>query len=180
MIRLPIVGVMGSSELSWDDYAVPLGAWLATQPVHLLTGGGKGVMTSVSRAFTAVKPRLGMSIGCLPTEPENGQYICRPNYPNPYIEIPIITPLGINGLPGQPDDAITRNHVNILTATIVIALPGSVGTKNEVELAIKFNKPIVLFGPQEAFDGFVASVTRLREMSQIQSWVTEQLNAVTA
>lgn len=174
--RYPIIGVMGSSEKSWDDYAAPLGHWLATLPVHLLTGGGKGVMTSVAQAFTAVSPRRGLSIGCLPTEQENGQFICRSNYPNPYIEIPIVTPLGINGLPGQPDDAVTRNHVNILTANIVIALPGSVGTKNEVELALQFSKPVVLFGPVAAFADFVATAPRLIALADVQRWVQEQLN----
>ena len=85
---------------------------------------------------------------------------------------------GINGLPGQPDDAITRNHVNILTSNIVIALPGSVGTKNEVELAVKFNKPIVLFGPQEAFADFIAAVPRLTALVAVQDWVNGQLSAV--
>lgn len=175
MSRLPIVGVMGSSEKDWDDYAVPLGRWLATQPVHLLTGGGNGVMTSVSRAFTAVSPRPGLSIGCLPTEQENGQFICRSNYPNPYVEIPIVTPLGINGLAGQPEDAITRNHVNILTANIVIALPGSVGTKNEVELALQFKKPLVLFGPPDAFHDFAAAARRLSALPDVLDWVVNQL-----
>lgn len=178
MQRLPIIGVMGSSEKSWDDYAVPLGQWLATLPVHLLTGGGKGVMTSVSQAFTSVAARQGLSIGCLPTEPENGQFICRPNYPNPYVEIPIVTPLSINGLPGEAEDAVTRNHVNILTATIVIALPGSVGTKNEVVLAVKFHKPVVLFGPHEAFDAFLPSVLRITSLAPLQKWVAEQLKVV--
>ncbi len=178
MTRLPIVGVMGSSEISWDEYAVPLGHWLATLPVHLLTGGGKGVMTSVAQAFTSITPRQGLSIGCLPTERENDLFICRSHYPNPYIEIPIVTPLGINGLPGQPDDAITRNYVNILTSNIVIALPGSIGTKNEVELAVKFSKPVVLFGSETAFGDFVAAVPRLTALADVQGWVLGQLNRV--
>ena len=36
--RLPIVGVMGSARESHPDLAIPLGTWLATLPVHLLTG----------------------------------------------------------------------------------------------------------------------------------------------
>ena len=51
--RLPIVGVMGSGSHPHADLAEPLGRWLAAQGVHLLTGGGAGVMEAVSRAFCA-------------------------------------------------------------------------------------------------------------------------------
>ncbi|MBP7252087.1 MAG: DNA-binding protein, partial [Alphaproteobacteria bacterium] len=79
---------------------------------------------------------------------------------------------------GQPDDAITRNHVNILTATIVIALPGSVGTKNEVALAVQYKKPVVLFGSPNAFDDFVGAVPRLTLLKDVQDWVEGQLGAM--
>ena len=48
-MRLPVVGVMGSGEKEHLPRTEDLGRWLATQRVHLLTGGGKGVMTAVSR-----------------------------------------------------------------------------------------------------------------------------------
>src|SRR5690606_16565050 len=43
--RLPIVGVMGSGS-SASALAEPLGAALAELPIHLLTGGGAGVMAA--------------------------------------------------------------------------------------------------------------------------------------
>ena len=63
MKRLPIVGVMGSGRESYSDQAAPLGRWLATQDVHLLTGG---VMGAVSRAFYEVSGRKGLVIGIIP------------------------------------------------------------------------------------------------------------------
>lgn len=176
MLRLPIVGVMGSSQLAWEDYAVPLGRWLAKQPVHLLTGGGAGVMTSVSQAFVAVAPRQGLAIGCLPTEARDGQFVLRAGYPNPFIEIPIVTPLNING----KTTGVNRNHVNILTADIVVALPGNVGTLNEVELALQFGKPVALYGPDDYFVDFPQTVTRYTDLPDVTGWITQQMQALKA
>ena len=66
--RLPIVGVMGSGCHGHATRAEPVGRWLGGEPVHLLTGGGGGVMETVSRAFTKVEGRRGISIGILPGE----------------------------------------------------------------------------------------------------------------
>ena len=52
--RIPIVGVMGSGTSSFEERATQLGRWLATQGVHLLTGGGGGIMASVSKAFNEI------------------------------------------------------------------------------------------------------------------------------
>lgn len=49
--HFPVVGVMGSGTSPHEDRASRLGCWLAKQGVHLLTGGGEGVMASVSKAF---------------------------------------------------------------------------------------------------------------------------------
>ncbi|HUT02907.1 MAG TPA: DNA-binding protein, partial [bacterium] len=46
--RLPIVGVLGSGSEPHEEKAKPLGEWLAREGVHLLTGGGGGVMEAVS------------------------------------------------------------------------------------------------------------------------------------
>jgi predicted Rossmann-fold nucleotide-binding protein len=46
--------------------AIPLGEWLASIGVHLLTGGGKGVMESVSKAFYESPARQGVVLGVIP------------------------------------------------------------------------------------------------------------------
>lgn len=172
MHKLPIIGVMGASTAAWAEYAVPLGRHIAGLQAHLLTGGGAGVMTSVAEAFTSVQPRAGLSIGCLPTLSENEGFQLKPGYPNPYIEIPIVTPLNTVAAAGS---MLNRNYVNILTSDIIIALPGNSGTLNEAELALRFGKPIILFGPTEAFATFPAELTRYREMPPVIDWIATHL-----
>ena len=142
-VRLPIVGVMGSSTNALIDRATALGLWLATQNVHLLTGGGGGVMEAVSKAFHSVNERRGKIIGILPGTVDGSKYQPMPGYPNPWIEIPIRTHLPLSGLSGT--DLASRNHINILTANVIVALPGSHGTASEVRLALQYQKPLVAF-----------------------------------
>lgn len=132
---------MGAGAHSHQDLAVPLGRRLARLGVHLLTGGGTGVMTSVSRAFAEVEDRAGLVIGVLPLAEAGGGPGTPSGYPNPWVELPVRTHLGKLGA-----DAFSRNHVNVLTSDVVVALPGSFGTASEVALAIEYGRPLVLFG----------------------------------
>lgn len=136
--RLPVVGVMGSGSHAHEDRAGELGRWLAAAGVHLLTGGGGGVMTSVSRAFFETAGRAGGVIGVLPGDPEPP-----PGYPNPWVEIPIRTHLPAMGALGA--DPRSRNHINILSSDVIVALPGSAGTSSEVRLACAYGRPVVAF-----------------------------------
>jgi uncharacterized protein (TIGR00725 family) len=142
-MRLPIVGVMGSSEHAHADLAEPLGALIATLPVHLLTGAGQGAMESVSAAFTRVKDRAGLCIGIVPAESLDHPLTTPEGYPNAHVELAIRTHL----VRKQPMlwDGLTRNHVNILTADAVVALPGSHGTKHEIEISVRYGKPTAAF-----------------------------------
>lgn len=137
--RRPVVGVMGSGSEPHDDLAVPLGRWLARRGVDLLTGGGRGVMTSVSRAFAETPGRSGLVIGVLPGNP-----LPPPGYPNPWVEIVIRTHLPWSGERGT--DPASRNHVNVLSSDAVIALPGGAGTVSEVLLALRYGRPLVAYG----------------------------------
>ncbi|MDE2803980.1 MAG: hypothetical protein OXN18_02420 [Gemmatimonadota bacterium] len=141
MNQLPIVGVMGSGARAHADLAAPLGRRLARLGVHLLTGGGRGVMASVSRAFAEVEGRAGLVIGILPHLEEDGGPASPPGYPNRWVELPIRTQLGKEG--AEPD---SRNHVNVLTSDVVVALPGSSGTASEVDLALSYGRPLILLG----------------------------------
>jgi uncharacterized protein (TIGR00725 family) len=140
---LPIVGVIGSGATAGAD-AAELGAWLAEENVHLVTGGGTGVMHAVSEAFCMARSpaHRGAILGILPcssadrTRPKRG-------YPNPWVEIPIHTHLPLSGDHGQDD--LSRNHLIVLTASVIIAMPGSSGTSSEVALALQYRRPIVAF-----------------------------------
>lgn len=71
----PIIGVTGSGTVDEVRLATALGAWCANSGYHLLTGGGKGVMTSVSRAFAEAREQLegdkdcGLILSVLPGLP---------------------------------------------------------------------------------------------------------------
>ncbi|MGQ0527478.1 MAG: hypothetical protein ACT4OY_05540 [Alphaproteobacteria bacterium] len=173
--RLPIVGVMGSHEHTWEELSAPVGRMIARKGWHLLTGGGGGVMVAVAKAFMAEKKRKGLSIGIIPTFEKEGQFLRRSEYPNPYIEIPVITPLDIRVL----SDAMpySRNHVNVMTSDVVIILPGSHGTQNEASLSLMLNKPHILYGPPEAFAGFPEGGKRVHDFWAVEHFVEDALTA---
>ena len=66
-----------------------------------------------------------------------------PGYPNPWVEIPIFTHLDVGG--DAKDAPTSRNHVNILSSTVIIFLPGSVGTASEARLALRYGRPGVAY-----------------------------------
>ena len=132
--QIPVVGVMGSGATPHAHLAEPLGRALAGLGVHLLTGGGSGVMESVSRAFSAVQGREGLVIGILPAgdaRPDRADADPQtpPGYPNPWVELAIRTHLDARGDDGS--GILSRNHINILSSDVVIALPGSSGTASK-------------------------------------------------
>jgi len=174
--------------------AVPAG-----KPCHLLCGGGGGTMTAVARSFAAATPpegRRGLVIGVLPgiaaddaswggreeaspspTTGASGAPVPPPGYPNRYVELPIYTHLPTSGVAGQ--EALSRNHINILTSDVVVALPGGPGTASEVRLALHYGKPVVLFLGE---DGSIAGlgdtapvVPRASSMRELVTFVTTWL-----
>lgn len=171
MNRRPIVGVMGSHEKEWDDYADPVGDLLARRGFNLLTGAGGGVMTCVARSFTQVDDREGVSIGILPAVDYKGQKLDKEEYPNPYIEVPMITPLSMKA---QGDVMpYSRNLTNVMTSQALIILPGSHGTKNEVSIALMYNKPLIMYGPDDAFTSFPEEPLRADDIHHVEQFLND-------
>lgn len=167
--RLPIVGVMGSGSAAHEEKAQQLGRWLASERVHLLTGGGGGVMHSVSRAFAETEGRCGSVIGVVPGRPQPPA-----GYPNPWVEIPIRTHLPSSGTRGT--EATSRNHINVLSSDVIIALPGSAGTSSEVRLACTYDRPVVAFlsAPSE-IPGLPEEVPVCRTLDCVKRFVAAHL-----
>eukprot|EP00475_Leptophrys_vorax_P036874 TRINITY_DN6292_c0_g1_i1.p1 TRINITY_DN6292_c0_g1~~TRINITY_DN6292_c0_g1_i1.p1 ORF type:complete len:225 (-),score=47.78 TRINITY_DN6292_c0_g1_i1:107-727(-) len=168
---------MGAGNGEYEELAEPLGEWLASIGVSLLTGAGPGVMESVSRGFARVPigERPGRIIGVIPgmakdhalwnvdfknapseeVLTELGKVwevplgIAAPEgLPNKYVEVKIQTHLFLSGLCGM--HPLSRNAINILSSDVVIALPGGYGTMSEVKMAFKFGKPVICYlGPQD-------------------------------
>ncbi|MFL5041282.1 MAG: hypothetical protein ACJ8ED_23620 [Xanthobacteraceae bacterium] len=142
--KLPIVAVFGQgSALARDraEFARQLGAMVARLGAHLLTGGGYGAMAAAAQGFVAVEPRAGFSIGIVPRgqsapfdvpnrDPEGRAY------PNPFVEIAIMTPLPPRASDWRHEPA--RNHINVFTADAVLALPGGAGTRNELDMTAAY------------------------------------------
>lgn len=148
--NLPVVAVVGSGSEAHEPLAAEVGRLLAGEGVHLCCGGGGGVMEAVCRAFvTAPGSRRGLAIGVLPGNIEEGRHEPRPGYPNPWVELPMHSHLPLSGITGT--SAMSRNHLIILSAAAVVALPGGAGTLSEISLARMYGKPWIAFaeGPHQ-------------------------------
>ena len=191
--RLPIVGVMGSGSRSHLERASALGSWLAEYGVHLLTGGGGGVMAAVSQSFYETPNRRGLVIGVLPwdesaegsNEGYPGQEAGYPRqkagypgrkdgYPNPWVEIPVQTHLPLSGERGT--EPLSRNHINVLTSDVIVALPGDAGTLSEVELAVRYERPVIAFvESKQEIPGLPDGVSVSSSLAGVQKFVQAQL-----
>ncbi len=172
MSPLPIVGVMGSGSRPYLERASALGGWLAECGVHLLTGGGGGVMAAVSQSFYDTPHRRGLVIGILPCDeslekPKDG-------YPNQWVEIPVLTHLPASGCCGT--EPMSRNHINLLTSDVIVALPGDAGTLSEVRLAVRYERPIIAFvESDQEIPGLPSSVSTSGSLAEVRTFVERQL-----
>jgi len=170
--RLQIVGVMGSGISAHSERASQLGRWLAGRGVHLLTGGGGGVMASVSKAFYESEGRSGSVIGIIPCQEDSVHP--KPGYPNPWIEIPIYTHLPLSGTRGT--EPLSRNHINILTSDVIVALPGGSGTASEAALAVAYHRPVVAFlTSSEEIPGLPEQVPVQSDFNEVCRFITQAL-----
>ncbi len=176
MARLPVVGVMGSGEHADAPRAEGLGRWLAREGVHLLTGGGAGVMEAVGRGFTSERDRAGLALGILPGRVDGSAYRPAPGYPNPYVELAVFSHLPLSGAQGT--GPMSRNHLNVLSSDVVIALAGSEGTASEVRLALRYGKPLVCWlDDREEIPGLAGDALVVTTLEAVQAFVRDALGA---
>ena len=167
----PLVGVMGSGNDACVELADPLGRWIAQQGFDLLTGGGGGIMAAVCRGFASVPNRRGLSVGVLPARPPAG-------YPNEWVDIVIQTHLSARGSEGA--GAHSRNHINVLSSSVIIVLPGKAGTRTEMELAIYYRKPVIAYlGESGTIEGMKRNeIPRVaRTQADVEAFVLQELAA---
>jgi uncharacterized protein (TIGR00725 family) len=164
---------MGSGSSADERRCSELGRWLAGEGVHLLTGGGGGVMSAVSRSFFESSARAGCVVGILPAA-DAGSAEAPSEYPNPWVEIPIRTHLHLSGRHGTA--LASRNHINVLSADVLIALPGSWGTRSEVELALRYRRPVVAYlQDRSEIPQLPRGVPVLGSFDQVQAFVRRAL-----
>jgi hypothetical protein len=123
-----VIGVMGAGrplDGAAFSRAYRLGQLVAERGWVLLTGGsGCGVMDAASKGAHEAG---GLVIGVLKGDDDAEA--------SAHLDIAIRTGMG---------DA--RNAINVLTADVVIALPGGSGTLSEVALGLKANRTVVVLG----------------------------------
>ncbi len=152
--RRRIVTVIGSGRAA-DAHSAEVGHLIATLGVDLLTGGGRGVMEAASRAFFETSPRQGIVIGVVPGKvgrrrelkernATDVEYELSSGYPNEWVELTIYTHLPDSGVEGTLGSS--RNHINVLSADAIVALPGREGTESEVWLATQYKVPVIAYG----------------------------------
>jgi len=143
--RRAVVAVVGSGSRADTNLCKAVGRLVAKLGCHLLTGAGRATMAEVSGVFVAEPRRSGLVVGVVPGGVDaRGAYGVKEGYPNPWVELAIYTHLPDSGTEGK--SATSRNHINVLSADTVVALPGGAGTRSEIELAIGYGVPVVAFG----------------------------------
>ena len=129
-------------------------------------------MAAVSKSFHDTPNRRGLVIGILPSDeslanPKDG-------YPNQWVEIPVQTHLPSSGDRGT--EPLSRNHINVLTSDLVVALPGDTGTLSEVRLAIKYERPVIAFlESDQEIPGLPSGVPISSSFEDVQTFVVTQL-----
>ena len=171
------VGVLGSGTDEHDELASPVGELLAELGVNLLTGGGSGVMRSVSRAFTQAQRKRGLCIGIIPCLSERERGRPKDGYPNEFVELAIYTHLPHSGERGKED--LSRNPINVLSCAALIALPGALGTASEVSLAIDYKRPVIAYSPDmRLVRHFPRSVRRVTTLDGVRQFLQQHIRGV--
>ena len=118
----PIIAVIGGrrSDKSLLKEAEEVGQLIAQKGLTLVCGGLRGVMEAASRG---AKSEGGLTVGILPQNDSREA--------NPFIDIPIVTGLGI-----------ARNVIIARTADALIAVGGEYGTLSEIAFALQMGKPV--------------------------------------
>jgi uncharacterized protein (TIGR00725 family) len=131
-------------------------------------------MEAVSRAFFEVPDRRGAVIGILPGSTDGAAP--RHGYPNPWVEIAISTHLPLSGELGT--DPFSRNHINVLTSDVLLALPGGAGTASEVRLALRYGRPLVAYLKRRSEIADLPAEALVRSnLTEVQEFVRSRIAA---
>jgi len=181
--RRRVIAVIGSGVVA-DPCCREIGRLIASLGFDLLTGGGRGVMEAVSRAFYETSPRQGIVIGVVPATVEPLEAVERrttapvkyevpAGYPNEWVELAIYTHLPDSG----PDGTLrsSRNHINVLSADAIVALPGREGTESEIWLAKQYGVPIIAYGKHHA--DAARGLSRATSIDEVRAFLVKHVRA---
>jgi hypothetical protein len=122
-VGFKIVGVIGSSKAEGEllVLAEEVGGEIAKRGAAVVCGGLTGVMEAVCKG---ARREGGLTIGIIPSDNRNDA--------NPYVQIPIVTGMGMG-----------RNVMLVKTADVVIAVGGEFGTLSEIAHALNLGKTVI-------------------------------------
>lgn len=122
-VGFKIVGVIGSSKAEPDilSLAEAVGAEIAKRGAAVVCGGLTGVMEAVCKG---ARSKGGLTIGIIPSDDKNDA--------NPYVQIPIVTGMGVG-----------RNVMLVKSAEVLIAVGGEFGTLSEIAHALNLGKTVI-------------------------------------
>ena len=83
------------------------------------------------------------------------------------MELAIYTHLPDSGTEGTLRSS--RNHINVLSADAIVALPGSEGTESEAWLALQYGVPILAYGDHR--DGAPHGVRLVQSLDEIRQFL---------
>lgn len=131
--------------------AVEVGRIVAKSGAVLVCGGLDGAMKAVAKG---AKEAGGLTIGLLPGKDKKDA--------NPYIDIALPTSIGY-----------ARNVMVACSADLIIALPGSNGTRCEISYGLVYGRPVIDLGNWN-IEGMIA-VKDLKELeSTVDKYVKSQ------
>ncbi len=118
-----IIAVIGSSKADSEitKLAEEVGSEIAKRGAAVVCGGLMGVMEAVCRG---ARREGGLTIGIIPSDDKNDA--------NPYVQIPIVTGMGMG-----------RNVMLVKSADVIIAVGGEFGTLSEIAHALNIGKPVI-------------------------------------
>ena len=118
-----VIGVVGSSksDAGTNTLAEEVGREIARAGAAVVCGGLGGVMEAVCKG---ARSKGGLTIGIIPSD--------RREDANPYVQIPIVTGMGVG-----------RNVMLVKTADVIIAVGGEFGTLSEIAHALNLGKVVV-------------------------------------
>ena len=125
-MRKIVISVIGGHKMNkeTESLAREVGKIIASEGAVLACGGLDGVMEATAKG---AKEAGGLTIGILPGKEKRDA--------NPFIDIALPTSIGYS-----------RNAIVACCADIIVALPGSHGTRSEISYGLVFGRPVIDLG----------------------------------
>ncbi len=147
------ISVIGGHKITEEvqQMAYRIGQIIAKQGAVLVCGGLDGVMEAAAKG---AKEAGGLTIGILPGREKSDA--------NSHIDIALPTSIGY-----------ARNAIVACSADIIVALPGSHGTRSEICYGLVFDRPVIDLG-----DWNIEGMIEVKNVKEAEQKIKELMKAV--